>query len=134
MSKVDEIIKKYQIVDGDFNDLDKFNFEGVYIIYDKETNDVIYVGSSYSRMIKERLEQYKQKNNTGNTLLHAICKKDFLVDKVKNITDTHKKLAIDKILLYKIKAIPHKDLEYQIIRDARPFYNTAGNLIDYNDD
>ena len=35
---------------GDFSDLSKFDFNGVYIIYDKD--EVVYVGSAYARKIK----------------------------------------------------------------------------------
>ena len=131
---IDELMAKYQIVDGDFSDLSKFKFEGVYIIYEGNTKNVVYIGSAYARNIDERLNQYTKKSDTGNTLMHAICKKDNNVTKVKDITSEQKESAIKKINKLKIKAIPHKDLEYQLIRDARPMYNTAGYEIDYSEE
>ena len=105
-----------------------------YIIYDGKTEDVVYIGSAYARTIKERLQQYTRKSDTGNTLLHAICKKDHNVAKVKDITLIQKNEAIKKILSFKIKAIPHEDLEYRLIHAGNPLYNTAGCQIDYSED
>lgn len=132
--KINELMEYHKIVDGDFNNLEKFDFCGVYILYKQDENDatnedVVYVGSAYSRKVKDRLAQYKEKNDTGNTLLHAICKKEFNVQKVKEITDDNKDKAINIILKLKIKAIIHEDLEYQLIRRANPIYNKAGNAI-----
>lgn len=125
---IDDIMKNHKIVDTDFNNLSKLDFSGVYIIYDPDNNDeVVYVGSAYSRTIKERLEQYKRKNDTGNTLLHEICKKDYGKAKVKDIGSDDRKKAIDMIMHFKIKAIQHNDLEYQLIKEANPKYNTVGN-------
>ena len=66
--------------------------------------------------------------------MHAICKKDYCVAKVKDITSEQKDNAIKKILTFKIKAIPHEDLEYRLIHDGFPKYNTAGCQIDYSED
>lgn len=124
---VKNLIKKYQIVESTFKDLSKLNFFGVYIIYDTNNNEVVYVCSAYARrMIKERLSQYIKVNDSGNTLMHAICKKEYNVDKVKDITAEQRQKAVDKIKEFEIRAIPHNDLEYQLIREARPKYNSAG--------
>ena len=131
---VDELMVKYQIVDGDFSDLSKFDFEGVYIIYDDTTKEVLYIGSAYARSISKRLNQYTKKSDTGNTLMHAICKRDHDIKKVKDITLEQKNSAMQKIMTLKIKAIPHNDLEYQLIRDVCPIYNTAGCEIDYSEE
>lgn len=124
---VEKLIKRYQIVESDFTNLSKLNFVGVYIIYDPSNeNEVVYVGSAYVRTIKERLSQYIKVNDTGNTLMHAICKKEYNVDKVKDITHEQRCDAVDKIKKFKIRAIPHNDLEYQLISEAQPKYNSAG--------
>ncbi len=57
---------------GDFSDLSKFDFNGVYIIYDKD--EVVYVGSAYARKIKKRLKQYISPTDTGNTLGKTVAK------------------------------------------------------------
>ena len=132
--KIDDLLSRHQIVEGDFENLSNFKFEGVYIIYDDATKEVVYIGSAYARTIEERLKQYKSKSNTGNTLMHAICKKDYCVAKVKDIIPEQKDNAIEKILSFKIKAIPHEDLEYRLIHDGFPKYNTAGCQIDYSED
>lgn len=124
---VENLIKKYQIVESTFEDLSKLDFVGVYIIYDPNNKDeVVYVGSAYVRTIKERLSQYIKWNDSGNTLMHAICKKEWDVDKVKDITVEQRQKAVDKIKKFKIMAIFHNDLEYQLISAARPKYNSAG--------
>lgn len=127
---IDELLKKHQIVEGTFDTLDCFDFSGVYIIYDGDSNEVVYVGSSYTRNISERLRQYINSKDTGNTLMYAICKEDYRVPKVKDITECQKKKAVNTIKKFKIKAIPYQDLEYQLIDQAKPKYNTAGNTID----
>lgn len=124
---VENLIKKYQIVESTFEDLSKLDFVGVYIIYDPNNKDeVVYVGSAYVRTIKERLSQYIKWNDSGNTLMHAFCKKEYNVDKVKDITVEQRKDAVDKIKEFKIMAISHNDLEYQLIREAQPKYNSVG--------
>lgn len=124
---VENLIKKYQIVESTFEDLSKLDFVGVYIIYDPNNKDeVVYVGSAYVRTIKERLSQYIKWNDFGNTLMHAFCKKEYNVDKVKDITVEQRKDAVDKIKEFKIMAISHNDLEYQLIREAQPKYNSVG--------
>jgi len=131
---IDELIKflstqgeTYNWVDGNFKDLDNFNFYGVYVIYDGDNNnEVVYIGSAYAREVKDRLEQYIHKKDTGNTLMHAICIKDMGVESVKEIKDENSRKAIKQINNYKIKAIKHEDLEYKLIQKAVPKYNTAG--------
>ena len=132
--KIDALMSAYQIVEGDFDDLSKFDFEGVYIIYRDDTQDVVYIGSAYTRTVEKRLKQYISVSDTGNTLMHAICKIDYKVSKVKEITNEQKLLAVQKIKTFKIKAIPHRDLEYQLIRDAFPVYNTVGYDANYYED
>lgn len=124
---MENLIKKYQIVESTFEDLSKLDFVGVYIIYDPNNKDeVVYVGSVYVRTIKERLSQYIKWNDSGNTFMHAICKKEWDVDKVKDITVEQRQKAVDKIKKFKIMAISHNDLEYQLISEARPKYNSVG--------
>ena len=47
------------------------------------------------------------------------------------ITCPQKRKAVDKIKTLKIKAIHHKDLEYQLISESQPKYNKAGVEVDY---
>ena len=43
-------------VSGNFGDLSVFDFSGVYILYNENQEDeIVYIGSSYSRKIKKRL-------------------------------------------------------------------------------
>lgn len=128
---IKKLLNKHQIIDCDFKNLDNLDFCGVYIIYNpKEKDEVVYVGSAYARPIRDRLKQYIKANDTGNSLMHAICKKDFDVSKVRDITADQKERAVKKILEFNIKAIRHNDLEYQLIHDSSPKYNTAGTQID----
>lgn len=124
---VDSLMGKFEIVESDFVNLSNLDFTGVYIIYDpKNENEVVYVGSAYARTIKERLSQYIKVNDTGNTLMYAICKKEYKVSKVKDITLDQREKAVMEIKTFKIKAIHYSDLEYQLIKDATPKYNSAG--------
>lgn len=132
---INDLMQNFQVVVGDFQKLNIFNFHGVYIIYDPNNGDeVVYVGSAYVRTIESRLNQYTKAYDTGNTLMHAICKKDFNVAKVKDITKNQKDEAVKEILKLKIQAIQHNDLEYQMISKASPKYNTAGVEIDTLED
>ena len=124
--KIDDLMKQHEIVSGTFNDLSKFNFKGVYIIYEESTKEVVYVGSCYTRKISDRHKQYTKFKDTGNTLMHAICKADYGIQKVKNIKSEDKKNAVDRIIKLKIKAIHYEDLEYQLIEQTQPKYNTVG--------
>lgn len=126
MKKIDQIKGKTCPVEGSFNDLSVFDFPGVYIISDKKGN-IVYIGSAYARHIKVRLAQYLINSKTGNTLANKICKVDD--KKIKNVEDIKKEqrlAAIEKIKEFKILAIPHKDLEYQLIKDCKPMYNSNG--------
>lgn len=127
--KIDELAKEHSIVKGDFNDLSKFDFKGVYILYNS-LDEVVYVGSAYARTISDRLSQYLRKKDSGNSLLHSICKSEYGVAKVKEITDSQRDDALKIIEMLKIKAIHHKDLEYQLIEESQPKYNKAGTDID----
>jgi excinuclease UvrABC nuclease subunit len=129
--KIGQLLENHTIIDGDFNNLAVFNFKGVYILYESKTQEVVYVGSAYARNINERLKQYLRVNDSGNSLMHAICKEDFNVNKVKEIDNEQKRKAVDKIKTLKIKAIHHKDLEYQLISESQPKYNKAGVEVDY---
>ena len=126
MNKIKKIKKSLCPVEGSFADLSIFDFPGVYIIYD-EKDDIVYVGSAYSRNIKDRLEQYKTKSKTGNTLANNICKLDNNLKDSDMINDEQLTEAIEIIKKFKILAIPHEDLEYKLIRENKPKYNLNGN-------
>lgn len=124
---IEELTEKLKIKEADFDSLSNLDFVGVYILYDPNKNDeVVYIGSAYARTIKERLSQYISEKDTGNTLIHSIYKKDYSANKVNGITGTQRKEIIKKIKSFKIKAIQHRDLEYQLIQEANPKYNLAG--------
>jgi len=127
--KIDKLVEEHSIVDGDFNNLSSFEFKGVYILYNSE-NEVVYVGSAYARNISDRLSQYMRKKDRGNSLLHSICKFEFGVSKVEEISNKQREDALAIIKTLKIKAIHHKDLEYQLIEESQPKYNKAGTDID----
>ena len=111
---------------ADFDNLGKLDFCGVYIIYDSANNDeIVYVGSAYVQSIKVRLKQYLCRGS-NNTILQAMIRID---EDIKSINDKKKQkdTAIEKIKKFKILAIEHKDLEYNIIKESTPKYNKAGN-------
>lgn len=115
-------------IDADFANLkttDKLNVYGVYVIYDPENLEVIYIGSAYARTIKVRLTQYLNATDTGNTLAKSIAKRKYKC-KVSKLTKDQLKDAVKQIETYKIKAIKHEDLEYKLINNAKPKYNNNG--------
>ena len=112
---IDNLVNELTPIKGDFNDLSKFDFPGVYIIYDGN-DEIVYIGSAYTRNISERLKQYISKSKSGNTLANDICKLDFKVEKTDAISNEQREKALKKIRKFKILAIRHNDLEYNLIQ------------------
>lgn len=111
-------------VQGDFNDLSKFNFRGVYVICDKDK--VVYIGSAYARTIEKRLNQYISETDTGNTLGKSVAKRLSNSQKYDQAAKNKLNDAIKQIRTFIIYAFEHKDLEYQLIELAKPIYNNYG--------
>lgn len=121
-----ELLQKYHnIVEGTFNDLSDFDFCGVYILCDKN-EDIVYIGSAYARTIKIRLQQYLRPKDTGNTLGKTIAKKIASTTKFDEEAKSMMQEAVRIIQNFKIYAIEHNDLEYQLINLAKPDYNNLG--------
>lgn len=129
MKMQDLLLKMSNAVQGDFNDLSKFDFKGVYVICDKD--EVVYVGSAYARTIAERLKQYNSKSDAGNTLGKSVAKCLSGSCKYDDSAKTKIGEAIDKIRGFSIYAFEHKDLEYQLIELAKPIYNNYGKGEDW---
>lgn len=123
--KISELETRYKkITKGTFKDLRNFNFKGVYLIC--ENQEIVYIGSAYSRFISTRLKQYLSETNTGNTLGRNIAKD---LANVKTYTVKAKakiKQAIEKINNFNIYAIKIDDLEYKLIEEISPKYNNRG--------
>lgn len=119
----------HNIVEGTFTDLSVFDFNGVYILCDRNEK-IVYVGSAYARTIKTRLQQYLRENDSGNTLGKTIAKG--LAGSKKYDAAAQEKMdeAISIIKELKIYAIKHKDLEYRIISQTKPQYNNMGKYED----
>ena len=112
---------------GDFNDLSPFDFVGVYIIYDKNTKEVVYIGSAYVTNIKNRLSQYISPSDTGNTLGKTIAKSLAKTESYDDYAQTKIAQAVNIIKNnFFIIAIPHEDLEYKLIKVVNPKYNNKG--------
>lgn len=94
----------------------KFKYCGVYILTDKQSQ-IVYIGSSYARTVRERLLQYQQENGTGNCTLY----KD-LIDGGKcletNVRDYIKSLTAN--------AFFDESLEYKLINLTDGVVNVAG--------
>lgn len=114
---------------GDFNNLDVFDFEGVYIIV-RDDNEIVYIGSAYGRKIKTRLNQYLKATNTGNTLGRAIAKELSKSKSFDKKAEKRMEEAVEIIKTFKILAIEHHDLEYNLIKNTKPIYNTRGKSAD----
>ena len=123
---VHDIKSKYKkVVSANFNNLNVFDFKGVYIIYDDEDN-IVYIGSAYTRTIQTRLKQYLKSYDTGNTLGKTIAKQLSGSSTYDKNAKERIKEAIEIIKTYNIYAIPYEDLEYKLIRNFKPKYNNCG--------
>ena len=130
--EIKEILNQFiDAKQGDFNDLSPFDFVGVYIIYKKDTNEIVYVGSAYARFIQTRLAQYLSETDTGNTLGKAVAKKLAKCEKYDDVAKKEISKAVSIIKSnFSIIAIPHCDLEYKLIKDISPIYNNKGKKED----
>lgn len=93
-----------------------FCFKGIYVLVDAD-DEVIYIGSSYTRDIRKRLLQYQQDENSGN--------KTFISDLVNN-NKTTRASAKKFILGLKIYCFEDESLEYKLINDTNGIVNSAG--------
>ena len=129
---IEELLANYiGVKNGDFNDLTAFNFVGVYVIFEKWTKEVVYIGSAYARNINKRLNQYLCPTDTGNTLGKTIAKtlagsKTYDANAKLQITNAVSMIKND----FAIIAISHEDLEYKLIKDINPAYNNTGRAED----
>ena len=129
---VEELLANYiGAKNGDFNNLSPFDFVGVYVIYEKNTKEVVYIGSAYARNINKRLNQYLCPFDTGNTLGKTIAK----TLAGSKTYDKNAQLQINNAISiiknnFAIIAISHEDLEYKLIKDINPKYNNKGKAED----
>ena len=90
-------------------------FTGIYILTDGD--EVVYIGSAYTRYLRERLLQYQQKLGSGNKNLY-----NDLIESGK----TTKSLAFDYITSLTIHAIQDESLEYVLIQKCDSAVNFVG--------
>jgi len=104
------IFDNKEIVESDFDNISKskkFDMPGVYILVEKETQEVVYIGSAYARNLRERLLQYRRKGS-GNTL-----KKDLI-----NIKKTTSDDFSNYLKTLKIYAFEERSSEYELLDTA----------------
>ena len=104
------IFENKKIVESDFENISKskmFNMPGVYVLVEKETQEVVYIGSAYARNLRERLLQYTRKGS-GNTL-----KKDLI-----HINKTTSDDFGDYLKTLKIYAFEEFSSEYELLDTA----------------
>lgn len=107
-----------------FSEIEKLNFEGVYVIC--KDQKIVYIGSSYARTIDERLGQYLTRSKSGNTLAKHVFESKETVKKFDDIELEDFSPIIDEIKTFKIYAIKYEDLEYKLIKGIKPEYNIKG--------
>ena len=90
-------------------------FTGIYILTDGD--EVVYIGSAYTRYLRKRLLQYQQKLGSGNQNLY-----NDLIESGK----TTKSLAFDYITSLTIHAIQDESLEYVLIQKCDSAVNFVG--------
>lgn len=120
----DLLLKESNCVCGNFKELNKFNFKGVYVICDGD--EVVYIGSAYARTIDKRLKQYICTLDSGNTLGRSVARYLFKLKKYDKSAKTKLEKAIVKIKTFSIYAFKYSDLEYKLIEMAKPIYNKYG--------
>jgi hypothetical protein len=104
------IFENKKIVESDFENISKskmFSMPGVYVLVEKETQEVVYIGSAYARNLRERLLQYTRKGS-GNTL-----KKDLI-----HINKTTSDGFGDYLKTLKIYAFEEFSSEYELLDTA----------------
>lgn len=101
---------------------DKFKYRGVYILVDND--DVVYIGSAYARNVRDRLLQYQQTQNSGNSSLYSDliegnkCTKDVAYKYIKSLT---------------AYAFYDESLEYKLIKCCDSAVNIAGTKEESHD-
>lgn len=90
-------------------------FTGVYIL--TEGNEVVYIGSTYTRYLRKRLLQYQQAKNSGNSTLY-----NDLIDAKKTTPSD----AYNYITNLTIHAIQDESLEYILIQKCPSAVNLVG--------
>lgn len=90
-------------------------FTGIYIL--TEGDEVVYIGSAYTRCLRERLLQYQQKFGSGNKNLY-----NDLIESRK----TTKAHAHNYIIKLTIHAIKDESLEYVLIQKCDSAVNFVG--------
>ena len=104
------IFENKKIVESDFENISEsqqFNMRGVYILVEKETQEVVYIGSAYARDLIERLSQYKWEGS-GNTL------KNDLIDIGKTTPNDFS----NYLKTLKIYAFEERSSEYELLDTA----------------
>ena len=107
-----EIVCTFKELKEDTNIL---KFTGVYIL--TEGDEVVYIGSAYTRYLRKRLLQYQQSKNSGNATLY-----NDLIDAGK----TTEKDAYTYITNLTIHAICDESLEYLLIQNCPNAVNLVG--------
>ena len=90
-------------------------FTGIYIL--TKGDEVVYIGSAYTRCLRERLLQYQQKFGSGNKNLY-----NDLIESGK----TTKGRARNYIINLTIHAIQDESLEYILIQKCDSAVNFVG--------
>lgn len=119
--KLAEIYVSANIIETNFDAIDELDFTGIYILC--ETDEVVYIGSSYSmaRKLKARLKNHitakiSKDGKSHSSFLDHIIKQKGNIDK-----------AIEYIKSLSIYAIQYQDLEQKLIELAKPKYNRIHN-------
>ena len=107
------------------NDCSAFDFNGVYIIFD-DSEQILYIGESYKKSVRERLYLQVKCNKTNSTLAkhYSACK---LERSYETLTEEELKKLKTDIQQYNVLAIEEVDLETRLITEMKPRWNKAGN-------
>lgn len=116
-----EYIEKCKKVEGylkNENDINKANFNGVYIVLD-EKNEIVYIGSAYTNKftIMNRLKIHLNGHESNATIVNYLT----------NNTGLNREEAKKKIReQYRFIAYKCDSIEYKLIENVDGLYNSKG--------
>jgi len=106
--------KGLQVLEKDWNEIGGLNFTGVYILCDSKSDEIVYVGSAYSkkRGLRKRLRNHISKAGASSLKRHI----------AQQIGDVESAMAFIKGL--RLFVIQYQDLEQMLIEMSNPKFNT----------
>jgi hypothetical protein len=128
------IFRKYEFEPIEWADITNLDYTGIYILYDKVSDEVVYIGSALSKNhnLSKRINQHLRYDNSQGTLFNKKLKEidETIKGIIKDMTEEMKKKLkeIESSIRGEIKnhglfVVEYESLENQMIEAAQPQYN-----------